>query len=156
MASGAPDWTRQVDISQQSLASITIRPFYTEDVQTPMTDLVGAGASSTLKTIAGQGETVYGHVFWHPGVTGYEDSYVKVYTDGTLVYAVQPNNAYRDNDLVWTDAKLFVARYDEFLFYYQIGIRAGIQFESQLEIVVTNNGPGAISFDGDLRYRLVP
>jgi len=168
MASGAPDWysqtyvdivaqtlaTLEVDIILQSLSEVINRPKYGGAELLTSSTACGAGATTSLGSVAGRG-VIYGGSIIADDVTTHKDDSVIIVLDSEDIDSLALDNALLYSINKPTSSLVYLLHYDDVNFIYTFGISPNITFEDSFEIKWKNTYADPITIALGLYYATI-
>lgn len=143
-----------IDVAAQTLGSVTVRPFYTETkADWGSISCSGSGATTSLKTINGQGKVHSGYI----GTTdGWYTSAHLLYIDGSIVASDTPYSLLMKGHFSKDEDVMYLTAFDVQNKDYWTSITPGLTFESSLELKVTNEAIYAVTYNYSIVWSETP
>jgi len=140
MPTGAPDYTKRIDINIQTLGEVTIRPRYGDFKKIYESVILDAGVWTEIISVSGRGLIYGGYItIWDIGATGSDA--MRITIDGETTDAAYFAGL-MDRQLVLPFTNPFyLLQYDENQPQFTVGISRDISFESAVTIEVKAAGP---------------
>jgi len=133
MATGWKDWFRSVDIIQQTLSRLQVRPTYGGARIIDVSGAVSPNTETLILSISGTG-MYYGVYFWATSTGTQQNDYIKSIVDGGIIY-LPTFKEYNDNNfIILPGAEGAATVYDEVNYRYAGVAGYGKTWESTYKI----------------------